>query len=100
LSQAVGEGARAAVGAPTASISSAATASIGSALDSYSQTCGSTLTCTISAPTSGGSCPSGHTCVTVTVSYPYRDNPIVPNVPGFGIVMPQTLSFTQTVEVS
>ena len=100
LSQAVGEGARAAVGAPTGLVSSVATAAIGSALDSYGQTCGATLTCTISAPSSAAPCPNGHTCVTVTVSYPYRDNPIIPNVPGFGIVMPQTLSFTQTVQVS
>lgn len=99
LSQAVGEGARAAVAAPTASITSVATSAIGGALNFYGQTCGGTLTCTVSAPSTVG-CPSGHTCVTVTVSYPYRDNPIVPNVPGFGIVMPQTLSFTQTVEVS
>lgn len=99
LSQAAGEGARAAVAAPTSSITSAATGAIGSALDSYGQTCGGTLTCTVSAPTTVG-CPSGHTCVTVTVSYPYRDNPIVPNIPGFGIVLPQTLAFTQMVEVS
>ena len=104
LSQAAGEGARAAVAAPTASITAAATGAIGSALGSYGQTCstalGAALTCNVSAPTSGGSCPTGHTCVTVTVTYLYRDNPIIPNVPGFGIVLPQTLSFTQTVEVS
>lgn len=99
LSQAVGEGARAAVAAPTTAITSAVTGAIGGALNSYGQTCGGTLTCTTSAATTVG-CPSGHTCVTVTVSYPYRDNPIVPNVPGFGILLPQTLSFTQMVEVS
>lgn len=105
LSQAAGEGARAAVAAPSASISSAATAAISNALGAFHQTCGTTLTCSISAPTSGtmpngATCPSGHTCVQVTVTYPYRSNPLLPNVPGLGIVLPATLNFTSTVEVS
>jgi len=105
LSQAAGEGARAAVAAPTASISSAATAAISNALSSYHQTCGTTLVCSVSSPTSGtlpngATCPSGHTCVQVTVTFPYRSNPLIPNVPGLGIVVPENLTFTQTVEVS
>lgn len=105
LSQAAGEGARAAVAAPSASITSSATSAISNALGAFHQTCGTTLTCTISSPTSGtlpngATCPTGHTCVQVTVTYPYRSNPLLPNVPGLGIVVPATLSFTSTVEVS
>ena len=100
LSQAASEGARAAVGAPTADVTSSAQTAIGNALSTYNMTCGAkNLTCTVSAPTATG-CPSPHTCVTVTVSYPYRDHSLLPTVPGLGFTLPSELSFTSVVQVS
>lgn len=118
LSQAASEGARAAVGAPTCTTAmsspytgstcdaqKAAASAVSGALSSYSMSCGaSNLTCDITAPfsgTSGGTtCPTGHTCVKVQVSYPYRDHPLIPSFPLLGIVLPSSLSFTSVVEVS
>jgi Flp pilus assembly protein TadG len=102
LSQAASEGARAAVGAPsTAAAQSAAQTAINNALANYSSAgiqCGSELTCSYPAPPS--SCPSGHTCITVQVSTDYRDNPKFISFPGLDFALPNTLSFTSTVEVS
>ncbi|HEX4190556.1 MAG TPA: TadE/TadG family type IV pilus assembly protein [Marmoricola sp.] len=101
LSQAASEGARAAVGAPSASaVTSSATTAIENSLSTYKLTCsGGTLTCSISAPTTTG-CPSPHTCVTVTVSYPYRAHNLLPTLPGMGFTLPNNLSFTSVVQVS
>lgn len=98
LSQAASEGARAAVGAPASGVSAAAQSAIQSAMATYGKSCTDGVTCTIStpAPCAGD---SSHTCVQVTVSYPYRDDPIVPNVPGLGFALPQSLTFTSSVEV-
>jgi uncharacterized protein (UPF0333 family) len=119
LSQAASEGARAAVGAPacTAPLSSpytgttcpaqsAAATAVSAALSGYDMSCGTHyLTCAISAPFSGtlsggATCPSGHSCVQVAVSYPYRDHSLLPTVPGFGFTLPSTLAFTSVVQVS
>lgn len=40
-----------------------------------------------------------YTCVTVTLTYNYAANPIVPSLPGLGIVLPSTLTAQATVEV-
>lgn len=111
LSQATAEGARAVVGAPTdvAAITSARTA-INNALTSYDMTCTGTAlsrngvtvpgsSCLVSTPTATG-CSSGHTCVSVTVAYPYRDRSLLPTLPGMGFTLPRTLSFTSVVQVS
>src|SRR5206468_11811900 len=42
---------------------------------------------------------AGPKCITVKVSYPYSDHPLVPQAPGLGLVMPNTLSSTAVVEV-
>lgn len=102
LSQAASEGARAAVGAPsTAAAQSAAQTAINNALSHYTSAgiqCGSQLTCTY--PALPSSCPSGHTCMSVKVSTNYRSNPKFISFPGLDFVLPNTLSFTSTVEVS
>lgn len=115
LSQAAAEGARAAVGASTTGCSdadwnvsgcapgTAAATAVANDLSQYSNggailSCGNgNLTCTIAK---AASCASGHTCISVTVSYPYRDHSLLPTVPGFGFTLPSTLSFTSVVEVS
>jgi len=99
LSQAASEGARAAVGAPAGATTGVAQDAIQSALSTYGKSCTGGVTCTISAPAPCAG-DSSHDCVQVTVSYPYRDHPIVPNVPGLGFTLPATLSFTSSVEVS
>ncbi|BBH18220.1 hypothetical protein Back2_25070 [Nocardioides baekrokdamisoli] len=107
LSQAAGEGARAAVAAPSTSTWTAASAAVNNALGSYSQACGTSsgtqstsyLTCTVSAAATCAN-DASHTCVTVTLTYPYRTNPLIPNIPGLGIIVPSTLTFVSTVEVS
>lgn len=114
LSQAASEGARASVGASatgtcpatsttylpaTCPSQSAAASAVARALANYGMTCNGPqhLACSISAP---ATC-SGATgqCVSVTVSYPYRDHNLMPTVPGMGFTLPSSLSFTSTVVV-
>lgn len=119
LSQATEEGARAAVGAPltncaasgtwstSCAAQTAATTAIGNTLANYSYngttlSCGAAgVTCTVGAATT---CASGHTCVTVTVNYPYRSQPLLQHIPSnvgfFNVVLPPNLSFTSIVQVS
>jgi Flp pilus assembly protein TadG len=99
LSQAASEAARAAVGAPSAQVNAVAQSAVKGALDTYGKSCSAGVACTIStpAPCAGD---SSHNCVQVTVTYPYRGNPIVPTVPGLGFTLPATLSFTSSIEVS
>jgi len=120
LSQAAAEGARASVGAtvtgtcPTAAATysattcpaqAAAAAAVARALDGYGMTCnGAThLTCAITPPTAcsgaAASPVTGGQCVTVTVTYPYRDHDLLPSVPGVGFTLPETLRFSSTVVV-
>jgi len=121
LSQAAEEGARAAVGGPasgcpaTASWNvsgcapgTAAAGAVANALSSYQNggaalTCdGGGLTCSIAqAPVS--SCQAS-VCVQVTVTYPYRSQPLLhgmpSGVPPFSLVLPPDLTFTSIVGVS
>ncbi|RQS67063.1 pilus assembly protein [Burkholderia sp. Bp8963] len=38
-------------------------------------------------------------CVTVTVTYRYKDSPLVPNIPLLGMVLPNTLTSSATVQI-
>jgi Flp pilus assembly pilin Flp len=42
----------------------------------------------------------GPQCVTVTLEFDYRDNPIVPNFPLLGIIIPEQLTYAATARVS
>lgn len=46
-------------------------------------------------------CPSSPTnsCITVKITYPYKDKPIVPSSPGLGVVLPDTMTSTAVVKV-
>ena len=44
------------------------------------------------APTSGN-------CMFVTITYPYNDKPVVPNAPGLGVVMPDTMTSEAVVKI-
>jgi Flp pilus assembly protein TadG len=111
LSQATAEAARAAVGAPTDTLTlTSAQTAIGNALATYDMACANNVltrhgkvvtgsSCTVSAATTTG-CSTGHTCVSVRVSYPYSKDPLLPTFPGLGFTLPKTLSFTTVVQVS
>jgi hypothetical protein len=112
LSQAAAEGARAAAVTfvmdekkPEAIIA------VSGALESFDVSCtesGNLLrdgddvgSCAISDP---GECTpeagDGIECVTVTLSYEYEENSIVPTFPGLGIVLPETLTYEAQARVS
>lgn len=42
---------------------------------------------------------TGPKCITVKVSYPYSDHPLIPSAPGLGLVTPNTIGSTAVVEV-
>lgn len=42
---------------------------------------------------------TGYTCVEVSLSYDYASNPIIPPLPGMGIVLPATLAAQATVQL-
>jgi len=104
LSQGAGEGARAAAVAPSTASQTdrytAAIAAVNNAMASnvgHSMTCGQdNLTCTATE----ASCTNGSgTCITVTLSYPYRDHSLLPSVPGLGFTLPSVISYTATAKV-
>ena len=47
-------------------------------------------------------CPSNHNvqCLQVTVSYNYASNPLFPELPGFGVITPSTISSTDVLQMS
>jgi Flp pilus assembly protein TadG len=116
LSQGAAEGARAAAVSSypaAADKETAALNAINDALDvdAYGITCagaaaGSALkkdgatvgTCSVIT----AACASDPTksCVTVSLDYRYKDNPLLPNFPGVGLVLPAHLSYDATARVS
>lgn len=108
VSQAAAEGARAAaVTLIDADRTAEATDAIDDALSANGVTCDGTVL--KRAGENVGSCSVGPKipcredstaeCVTVTVTYTYRDDPIVPSF-GVGALMPETLSYSATARVS
>jgi Flp pilus assembly protein TadG len=116
LSQGAAEGARAAAVSPypaAADKQAAALSAINDALDvhAYGVTCtgvaansplkkdGATVgSCSVTT----AACASDPTksCVTVALDYRYRDNPLLPNFPGVGLVLPAHLFYDATARVS
>lgn len=49
-----------------------------------------------------GSCTNDPTkdCVTTAVSYDYQDNPLTPNFPGIGLVLPEVLGYDAVARTS
>ncbi|HVE94683.1 MAG TPA: TadE family protein [Acidimicrobiales bacterium] len=39
-------------------------------------------------------------CITVTITYPYKDRPIIPPLPGIGLMTPDTFTATAVVKLS
>jgi Flp pilus assembly protein TadG len=111
LSQAAAEGARAAaVTFVENEKQDEAVGAVDAALDSFGVSCsaGNLLkgvtdvgSCTVTLP---GACTpaaaTGVKCVTVTLTYDYRDHPVVPSFPGVGYVMPSQLTYSAQARVS
>ncbi|GEP36935.1 hypothetical protein NPS01_05980 [Nocardioides psychrotolerans] len=110
LSQAAAEGARAAaVTFLEADKQDAGYDAIDGAFDSFGATCDAGVlrkgsaavgTCSVTAPGPCTPASTGVECVTVTLSYNYRDHPIVPSFPGVGYVMPSVLTYSAQARVS
>lgn len=104
LSQGAGEGARAASVAPsTASAADRNTAAINAVNNAMASNVGKSMTCgqdNLTCTATEASCTNGSgTCMTVTISYPYRDHSLLPTVPGLGFTLPSVISYTATVKV-
>lgn len=96
LTQAAAEGARAAVGAANGTYTTVATsaaqarvtATVGTSNGQYATVTSTMVTC-----------GTGN-CVKVAISFPYAAHPVIPNAPGLGLVIPQTLNAVYEVQVS
>ena len=111
MSQATAEGSRAAAVAPAsftdAQVEGVAREAVNDALESYGVSCqGASL---VRDTATAGSCSvvtascshqSSRSCVTVTLGYDYRDHSPIPNVPGVSLLMPATLGYSSTTQVS
>lgn len=98
LSQAATEGARAAAVErdPTERETQAFDA-VNDAMAAVNKRCGTGgLVCDVGAATT---CGSGQ-CITVTVTYAYRDNPMVVSAPFADELLPEELTYAATVRVS
>lgn len=55
----------------------------------------------VSASIAGCDSPADtHKCITVTITYPWQSDPIVPLAPGMGLVTPDTVRATAVVRLS
>jgi Flp pilus assembly protein TadG len=100
LTQAAAEGAR--VGAVGGTPTAVATA-VNKAVGAFKQTCNTGgLTCKNDAgawPPAPTTCGT-NTCVTVEVSYDWKNHPLLPRFPGLGLILPDTLRSTSVARVS
>lgn len=100
LTQAAAEGARVgAVGGDSASVAAA----VNKAAGAFKQTCNTGgLTCKNDAgvwPPTPTTCGS-NTCITIEVSYDWKNHPLLPKFPGLGLILPDTLKSTSVARVS
>lgn len=111
LSQGAAEGARAAAVAPPLVSAGDKTLralhAVNEALQSYGVTCVGTQL--LREGQVVGSCDptvaacvndAARQCVSVRLTYDYRDHPLLPSVPGLGFSLPESLSYTAVAEVS
>jgi Flp pilus assembly protein TadG len=104
ITNAASEGARSAVGAQPATAQGqkdAAKARVDSLMKNFSQY-------NVNDPSQFdaqvGDCsstsPGGPQCITVKITYPYSDKPLVPSAPGLGLITPDKLTGTAVVQVT
>lgn len=96
MSQGAAEGARAAVvTADDAGRSAAAIEAVTDALSGYGVTCNSGAMVCTAVPEA---C-DGRTCMRVSLVYRYADDPLLPEMPGLGLVMPDVLEYESVVRL-
>jgi Flp pilus assembly protein TadG len=116
LSQGAAEGARAAAVSPYPSATDKQTAALNAIndaldVDAYGITCSGVATNsplkrdgvtvgTCSVTTAACASDPTKSCVTVDLDYRYKDNPLLPNFPGVGLVLPSHLAYDATARVS
>lgn len=101
LTQAAAEGARAGAVASTGQAVAAAAAAVTPALGAFDKSCSSSgMSCTYSTTASDTGCSAGTSCLRVRVSYDYKNHPLLPKVPGLGLLLPDTLSSTSITQVN
>lgn len=104
LTEAAADGARAAIGGTSATYQSMAAGQAKTAIDASLPSADTAGAITISTPTPVTPCPhsgsSTSTCVTVAITYNYAAHPLIPNLPGMGVVMPSTMNVSYTVQVT
>jgi Flp pilus assembly protein TadG len=102
LTQAAAEGARAGVVSSDATGAAAAAAVKNSTL-AFNQTCNTGgLSCKNDAgvwPPAATTCGT-NTCVTVQLTYDWKNYPLLPKFPGLGLIMPDTLKSTSVARVN
>lgn len=100
LTQAAAEGARVgAVGGTPAAILDA----VNRATGAFHQTCNTGgLSCKNGAgsPTLSSTTCGSNSCITVEVSYDWKNYPLLPKFPGLGLLLPDTLKSTSTARVN
>ena len=98
LTQAAAEGARA------GAVGNDVSAAVARAVGAFNKTCNTGgLTCksdTAAWPPVAYTCGTGHTCITVTVSYDWKNYPLMPKFPGLSLLLPDTLKSTSVTQVS
>ena len=122
LSQGAAEGARKAAVSLTSTANGTkitdAVNAVNDALSSYGVTCSAAPATTASTSASGSlvkssttvgtctvaiaQCPkaTAYKCATVTLDHAYKDHPLIPSVPGLGVVLPDSLKYAAVAEVS
>lgn len=105
VTQAAAEGARAGAVAPAGTTPTDQTAAAIKATSTAMATGPGGLTCNngvlvCTAPVAACADGSGKTCITVTVTYPYRDNSLLPSMPGFGFLLPKNITYSAVAEVN
>ena len=121
LSQAAAEGARAAAVAPASvpdtaigtadSLQNRAVQAVNQGLSSYGISCTNAGVlmhgtdpageCAVSLPAQACSgSTTGATCVEVTLTYTYADDPLLPSFPGLGVILPDQMTYTTEAQVS
>jgi Flp pilus assembly protein TadG len=104
ITNAVAEGARAAVGAQPNPGERQSDAETRVALARVNQAVGSSLSgnyrdSMTQADVKPCANDASRNCITVTLTYPYSSKPLVPSAPGLGLVMPNNLTATAVVQV-
>jgi Flp pilus assembly protein TadG len=101
LTQAAAEGARAAaVASAGPPAEAAAIGAVGPALGAFNKNCSSPgMSCTYLQTAAATGCGAA-SCIRVRISYDYKNFPLIPRLPGLGLLLPDTLTSTSIARVN